>query len=57
MSLRLLCAPGTTVRRHPLRWPHPNRVALSGAAGLTAFVWLPWYPIWIIFIAVSLAII
>jgi hypothetical protein len=39
-------------------WARTAGVILAVFAGLAAFAWMPWYPVWaIIFIAVSVAII
>ena len=39
-------------------WTHTVGVIIAGVAGLLAFAWLPYYPIWaILFIAISVAVI
>ena len=39
-------------------WARTVGVILAGVAGLLAFAWLPYYPIWaILFIAISVAVI
>jgi len=39
-------------------WARTVGVIVAGIAGIVAFSWLPWYPIWgIIFITISIAVI
>lgn len=39
-------------------WARTVGVVVAGVAGLVAFAWIPWYPVWgIIFLALSAAVI